>query len=105
MLVRLLLPLTVALCLLPARGTAQSPRNPAPSPEKKAQQSRTAPARAGRGPAGYLREPLLITPETDVRLDGKPCPYAQIPDGAVVTAAEVAADRHTVLRVHFRSPK
>jgi hypothetical protein len=102
MLVRLLLPLTVALCLLPLRATAQSPRSPAPA---KAQQLRTAPADARRGPAGYPREPLQITRETDVRLDGSPCPFDRIPDGAVVTAAEVAPDRHTVLRVHFRSPK
>jgi hypothetical protein len=47
---------------------------------------------------------LVITRQSDVRLDGRPCRYEQVPANAVITFAEVGPDRQTVLRIHFRRP-
>jgi hypothetical protein len=51
------------------------------------------------------KEQLVITGETQVMLDGQPCKYADIPDNATIMLLEIAADRKTVLKVHFESGK
>jgi hypothetical protein len=47
----------------------------------------------------------VLTARTEVSLDGKPCAYASIPSSAIIVRMELAADKRTVLRVHFRSRK
>ena len=47
----------------------------------------------------------VLTQETEVLLDGKPCKYEDVPATASIVKMEVAADRKTVLRVRFRSRK
>lgn len=51
------------------------------------------------------RHALAVTAQTEVFLDGRACSYEEVPDGAVVTGAEVASDRLTVLKIFFRSPR
>jgi hypothetical protein len=46
-----------------------------------------------------------VTEQTEVLLDGKPCRYAEVPATAVIIKMEVAEDKKTVLKVHFRSRK
>src|SRR5262249_25724548 len=47
----------------------------------------------------------LVTERTEILLDGKACKYEQVPAHASITRMEVAADKKTVLKIHFRSRK
>jgi hypothetical protein len=47
----------------------------------------------------------LMTAETEVLLNGKPCKYRDIPASAIIVLMEVTADRKTMLKVHFRVVK
>jgi hypothetical protein len=97
---RLLLALALAGGLMPQQGPALAAQGPTPLHPAAPRPADAATARLGR-----LDEPLVITRRTAILLDGSPCQYEQLPEGAVITAAEVAADRKTLLRVHFRSPR
>jgi hypothetical protein len=69
-------------------------------------QSRKAPA--GAGPQARPDSPgqrLVVTPQTEVFLDGRTCPYDKVPGTAVVTFAEVDSDGRTLLQIHFRTSK
>lgn len=47
-----------------------------------------------------------ITSNTEVRLDGRPCPYEKIPQGATIVLLEtVTNESKEIARIHFRSPK
>lgn len=47
-----------------------------------------------------------ITAGTEVLLDGKPCRYNQVPDGATIVLLEtVTNESKEISRIHFRSPK
>jgi hypothetical protein len=48
---------------------------------------------------------FVVTKQTEILLDGKSCKYAEIPEHAVIVKMEVAADKKTLLRIHFRTPK
>jgi hypothetical protein len=58
-------------------------------------------------PSGALvsRQPFQVTEQTEVLLDGRPCRYAEVPSTAVIIKMEVAEDKTTVLKVHFRTRK
>jgi hypothetical protein len=98
------LTLAVAWSMLSPRPAAPAPGAPTALPQKAHVPSNgvaeARPTRVGSGPA-----PFVITRETEVRLDGRLCQYEEVPEGAVITAAEVGPDRRTFLRVHFRSAK
>jgi hypothetical protein len=47
-----------------------------------------------------------ITEKTEVLLDGRPCRYEQVPDGAVIVLLEtVSNESKEIARIHFRSPR
>jgi hypothetical protein len=46
---------------------------------------------------------LVITEQTEVKLDGRPCCYQDVPHGATVVGAETGLDNRTILRIHFRT--
>jgi hypothetical protein len=48
---------------------------------------------------------FVITDETAVFLDGRKCRYRDVPEKAHIASLEVAPDRKTVLKVHFRTAK
>jgi hypothetical protein len=47
----------------------------------------------------------ILTDQTEVLLNDKPCKYAEVPAHARIVQMEVAADNKTVLKVHFRTGK
>ena len=56
--------------------------------------------------AGYGAAPeFQVTEQTEVLLDGKACRYQDVPQQATILRMEVAPDRKTVLRIHFRTGK
>jgi hypothetical protein len=101
--------LTLALAALislvsvaPATLTPRRERTP-PAPESAARALGTPrPAQA----AGQAGEPeYVLTDETQVLLDGKPCRFADVPERASILRMEVAPDGKTVLKILFRSSK
>jgi hypothetical protein len=48
---------------------------------------------------------FVLTNQTEVLLNGKPCKYEQVPGGASIILMEVAEDNKTVLKVYFRTQK
>jgi hypothetical protein len=49
------------------------------------------------------RSEFVLTSETEILLNGKPCIYEEIPDHASIVRMEVATDKKTVLKIHFRT--
>jgi hypothetical protein len=49
--------------------------------------------------------PFVLTSGTEILLNGKPCSYEEIPGHASIVRMEVAADKKTVLKIHFRTRK
>ncbi len=50
--------------------------------------------------------PYQIHEETEVRLDGRKCRYADVPDTAEIILMEIDSDEsRIILRIHFRSRK
>jgi hypothetical protein len=47
----------------------------------------------------------LVTERTEILLNGRACKYAEVPAHASITRMEVAADKKTVLKIHFRTRK
>jgi hypothetical protein len=48
---------------------------------------------------------FAVTAQTEILLDGQPCAYADVPASAGILRMEVAVDRKTVLKIHFRTKK
>jgi hypothetical protein len=48
---------------------------------------------------------LVISDDTEVKLDGKVCKYEEIPESAEVILLEVGKDKKSVLKLHFRTKK
>jgi hypothetical protein len=48
---------------------------------------------------------FIVTNRTEVLLNGKPCRYEEVPEHAGIVRMEVAADKRTVLKIHFRTWK
>jgi len=85
--------LTLALMLGYTISTGSGAGVPAPSGVKQA----APPAQA------VPSARLVITRDTEIRLDGRLCSYEQVPASAVIIFAEVDSDRQTLLRIHYRS--
>jgi hypothetical protein len=49
------------------------------------------------------RTEFVVTDQTEILLDGKPCKYADVPSRASIVHMELATDKKTVLRIHFQS--
>ncbi len=50
------------------------------------------------------QEQFRLTDKTEVKLDGRACPYEKVPDSATIILLEANSDK-TVLKIHFRSKK
>jgi hypothetical protein len=68
-----------------------------------------APALAVRAPERPAKmeaiPEVVLTEQTEVLLNGKPCKYADVPGHARVVLLELAEDNKTVLKIHFRTGK
>ncbi len=51
------------------------------------------------------KDALVISADTEVRLDGKPCKYEDVPRDAEVTLIDLSADQQVVRKIHFRTKK
>jgi hypothetical protein len=48
---------------------------------------------------------FVVTEQTEILLDGKPCKYQDVARDARIVRMEVAEDKKTVLKIHFRTRK
>ena len=48
---------------------------------------------------------FVVTDRTEILLNGKPCKYEEVPGHASIVKMEVAADKKTVRKIHFRTRK
>lgn len=72
------------------RSITDKPQGPAPTAEP------SPPAEKGG---------LAFSDDTEVLLDGKACTLKEIPRDATIILLQVAADKRTVLKIHFRTKK
>jgi hypothetical protein len=89
--------------LLGAVAAASANTNP-PRREPPAFWNRVSPALVGRALPGEEKPQYRMTEETEVKLDGKVCPYEKVPDDASIILLEVGSDQ-AILRIHFQSKK
>ncbi len=45
----------------------------------------------------------VVTEETEVLVNGKPCRYSEVPSDASILRMELGPDNRTVLKIHFRA--
>ncbi len=89
----------------PASLTPRKDRSP-PDPSVPRLRPPDLAAQAPRQVAGPATAPeFVVTEQTEVLLDGQPCRYEDVPARARIVRMEVAPDRKTVLRIHFRVGK
>jgi hypothetical protein len=48
---------------------------------------------------------LVITAETEIKVNGKACRLDSVPAGAEIILLDVAADRSVIRRIHFQTKK
>jgi hypothetical protein len=105
---RLTLVLAAWISLVTAASASLTPRKDRPPLGPEAAQGRMLSLTADRPQeatgAGLAAE-LAVTERTEILLDGKPCRYEDVPERSSILRMEVAPDRKTVLRIHFRSRK
>jgi hypothetical protein len=105
---RLTLALAVWMCLVPAARATLGARREQPAFEKMAPRGMEAalPAQiVGRALPLGDRPEFVVTEQTKVLLDGKPCRYESVPAQAIIVGIEVAADKKTAISIRFRTPK
>ena len=55
---------------------------------------------------GEQKAEFHITAQTEVKLDGRPCKYEEVPKDAVIIHLEVeSSSNQAILKIHFRSKK
>ncbi len=55
--------------------------------------------------AAESKHDLMITAETEIKVDGRVCGLDQIPAGAEVILLEVGSDRSVIRKIHFQTRK
>jgi hypothetical protein len=99
----------IALVSLTAGATASLSPPPTSTPfGTKLPAARVSPAAPPAGEQSRnlgTRTSFIVTEETEVVLNGKACPYTQVPANARIVHMELAADNQTVLRIGFRTGK
>jgi len=92
---RLTTALLFLLTFIPAASASLAPRaDRLPAPRAELEPAPVQPQRK-----------LVLTEQTEVRLNGRACRIAEVPPNAEVILLDLAADRTTIRKIHFRSKK
>ncbi len=106
--IRVNLALAIWMSLVSATSASLTPPTDVPAFGKEFSKTqvvtRLAEAPPRTGEAGS-RSRFVVTEQTEILLNGQPCKYADIPRHATILKMEVAADKKTVLQIHFRTRK
>jgi hypothetical protein len=95
---------TLALVVLFGAVAAASATAVPPRREPPAFWNRVPPDLVSRALAAEEKPQYHMTEQTEVKLDGKVCPYEKVPDDASIILLEVGSDQ-AILRLHFQSKK
>ena len=95
---------TLALVVLLGAAAAASATAVPPRREPPAFWNKVSPELVGRVFPTEEKPDYRMTDHTEVKLDGKVCPYEKVPDDASIILLEVGSD-HAILRIHFQSKK
>jgi hypothetical protein len=104
--VRLLAVLLVGACLAGSARASFSPRDSLRGLEERGRLAvlrKLAPFPPQSLVTANRPEQFLVTEDTQVQVDGKPCRYQDVPEGAAIVRLALAADGRTVLRIEFRT--
>ena len=103
---RLALALAVWICLGPGAPAYETPRKDGRLFDKGGTHLHVATA-TERAPnlIATRTQPsdYVVTEDTEVLLNGRPCRYSEVPPNATILNMELAWDNKTVLKVHFRA--
>ena len=103
---RLALVLVAWMDLVSVGSASLTPRKESPRADKEVLWARASNL-AARAPeaaaAPGTKSEFVLTDQTEILLNGKPCKYEEIPGHARIERMEVAADKKTVLKIHFRT--
>jgi hypothetical protein len=105
---RVIVTLAVWIGLVGLASASLTPRKDSPRFSKEPPK-----ARAAKAPTPALGQALgtdpgsdfNVTERTEVLLNGQPCKYEAIPANGRIVLMDVAPDRKTVLRIHFKTGK
>jgi hypothetical protein len=105
---RLTLALAAWISLISAASATLTPRSERPTTGgeiRPAAAPRSLGSTGQRTAACNDAAEYVLTEETEVLLNGKPCRYREVPASATILRMEVAPDRKTVLKVLFGTQK
>jgi len=104
--IRLTLALAVWAGCVTAAPAALAPRKESLLFGKEAQHRHDAQAPRAALAVVEARSPAsdyVVTEETEVLVNGKPCRYSEVPANATILRMELGPDSRTVFKVHFRA--
>jgi hypothetical protein len=90
------------VCLSPVAASLGTPKDLSREHREPYRRAKQAVAAAHATEQGV---DFVMTADSEVWLDGRPCEYKKVPATAEIVRVEVAPDRKTILRIEFRSAK
>jgi hypothetical protein len=67
--------------------------------------SKVPPRLVDRPNPSEQKDELVVTDDTEVKLDGRDCKYADVPKDAEIILLDLSADKKAIKKIHFRSKK
>ena len=105
---RLTLALAAWIGLAAVTSASQTPRKETRAFAEEVTQMR-APQRLAQAleqvAARQTKSEFFVTERTEITVNGKACRYEEVPRDARIVQMELAADKKTVLKIHFRTGK
>jgi hypothetical protein len=92
-------------CVAPASLTPRKDSVPLGDQPQRPQAGKVLAEARQQAAARNGRSEFVLTAETEVLLNGKPCRYKEVPASARIIHMEVAEDNKTVLKIYFRTVK
>jgi hypothetical protein len=105
---RLILVLAAWISLVSVASASLTPRkerSPLSEDVRPVLSARTLLAALEQPVARETESEFVVTEQTEILLNGEPCKYADVPSHASIIKMEVAADKKTVRKIHFRTRK
>jgi hypothetical protein len=100
---RWMLVLLMPFLILPAATASLSPRQ---RPSVRTDLPAHVVASLHRKSSTASNEDFRLTEKTEVLLDGRPCRYKDVPDGATIILLETATNESKeILKIHFQTTK
>jgi hypothetical protein len=67
--------------------------------------SKVPPRLVNRSESSERKDELVVTDDTEIKLDGRDCKYADVPKDAEIILLDLSADKKAIKKIHFRSKK